>query len=677
MARALRSLFGALAGLGVACALLLPVTARAEDESGAAAAPESKGTPREEAALAALAERKLVRARELAENVLRDDPASFRGEYVLGVALHDAEGNVPLALRHFQQALARTTGPDGRALPGMRTWFGRILQRKISALSDLGRYDELLAALRDFRREFGDMGHSLDVWPLMKLGQLERARAAATRAIASGSRIEEAQARNGLCALDGYPACAKMLEVVRQAGLDQVGLALRNAAVSAQETGRYSEAEKLLLESTEYPEETTNPWRDLASLYATQGRLGEALDASRRMLAFSRLLPPRARQHGAAEDLVTAGQLLLLAGHAERAAAASDRALAAPDRAAHWSGSAQELTAEGQLLDRAVHRTLAEHEREVGAIAAWYEAPLHWWRALVHRMAAWLSGRRLQPLLEEGGLRPADPRVPLRPELAAPGWLLPDAVGLFGPGPTLALLADSRNRGPSADDNVPAALREAERLAVESEAHWLRGAYEECLASGARARAAMPAAEALWRARVALRMAQSALALGRRDEAWPLFDEVLAKDPGAFRRLGVALPVALATADGPADAAARRALASPRFTRDPGSPFRLAAQDRRLCLLAARGSVLACASDPGPRPEVAPGPPWDRTAAAPRVAFDPQDLPRPEQRLALAFVNAAFAPRVDLSQQDLSTLDGTPVAERGLDASQIDPLLGR
>lgn len=69
------------------------------------------------------------------------------------------------------------------------------------------------------------------------------------------------------------------------------GLALRNAAVSAIDVGRLEEAERLLLESTRHPSEEVNPWRDLAQLYASQGRLGEAVSAGAEMARLSRASP--------------------------------------------------------------------------------------------------------------------------------------------------------------------------------------------------------------------------------------------------------------------------------------------------------------------------------------------------------------------------------------------------
>ena len=636
------------------------------EQQEAEAQPEPRGTPQEEEAIQALRDARLVRARELAEAILSADPTSIRAEYALGVALQDGEGNIPLALHHYQEGLDRISLPSGWPRPDERLWHMRLLARKMSALSDLGRQKELLAATRLFREAYAPDAFAADVWPLMKLGRIDEARRAAKRAIASGEKMEEIIARNGLCAIDGYRACLEMLKAVR--GVDfELGLALRNVAVAALESGRYGDAERMLLESTEHPDENTNAWRDLATLFVAEGRLSEALDAARRMRDLSRRQPLRVRQHSGAEDLVAAGQLLLVAGRTESAARASGRALEAPDRAAHWSGSASEIMAEGELLDRAVGRTLAEEERENAALAPWRAAPVHWWRAAKHAAEAWLTGRRLQPLLESGGMRPADRVDHLRPELSAPFWLQPDAVALFGAGPTLALLEDVRRAGPIPDDPVPPKMRDASRLALETEARWLAGDYARCLAAGARARELLPPAEVLIRARIALRMAQSALAAGRKAEAWPYFAEVMDKDPGVLRRLGAALPVAPRAAAGLAADAAARALGTPRFARDAASPFALSGAGTRLCLTGIGGGVIACADDPGPLAERGGGPAGPPAPARADAAA----------RLAGALLKVAFAPRLDMSRQDLTSLDGSPVVERGIDAKDLDEIKDR
>jgi hypothetical protein len=303
---------------------------------------------------------------------------------------------------------------------------------------------------------------------------------------------------------------------------------------------------------------------------------------------------------------------------------------------------------------------------------------VHWWRASLHLARGWFSARRVQPLLLAGGLRTAGPSELSQPELSAPGWLLPDAVPLFGAGPTLALVADARRTAHAPDDPVPEPIYEAGRLALETEAYWLRGDHDGCLRTGGRAREAVPASEALLRARIALRMAESALALGRTAEAWPLYDEVMQRDPGALVRLGRALPIG--GADSGHDLggqAAQLAAGGPRFVRYPGSPFRVVAQGQEVCLTGTGGNLLSCVSDPGRRAAISRMLDDALQGSAYADPPDARDLDDPVRRTALHFVRSAFAPRLDLSQQDLSTLDGTPLAERGIDPSVLDGLVER
>ncbi|MBP7149570.1 MAG: hypothetical protein KBD01_18740 [Acidobacteria bacterium] len=613
--------------------------------------------PAERLALDAAREGKFVRARELAESVLGSDPRSAVGELVLAMALHEGEGNVPLAVRHYGRARALLETSDGTARPGLERWHRELLHREAWALSDMGRYDDLLAINRRIRELYDPTYHSADVWPLMKLGRVEEARRAVTRALASGDSFEEVVARNGLCALDGYPACTEMLRAVRGWGLSP-GLALRNVAVSAIEVGRYEEAERLLLESANHPSEETNPWRDLASLYAGQGRLGEASAAARAMIEFSRRLPARVRQHERAQGFVIAAEVLLLTGHADRALAAARRALAEPDRASHWSGSEEEINSEGWLLDRAIRRTAAERELEAARLSGVFAAPLHWWRALRHRVAAWLSGRKVLPLLLRGGLEEADELAhPEHPQVSAPPWLLIDAVDLLGPGPTLAHVARWRAVRGTSSSPVPRELREARATALETEAHWLAGDERRCLEAGGRARAALPAGEVLLRTRVAARMADAAWRSGQRARAWDLYAEVLERDPALLRRLGLALPVAPPPAGASLlEDAARRAARTPRFAVDRSSPFRIAAAGERLCLFGLHDAALACVA--GEVPGAGDGP----------YAGDPV------AGLADRLLRAAFAPRLELSQQDLTTLDGSAGAERELAPELLDLL---
>ncbi len=156
--------------------------------------------------------------------------------------------------------------------------------------------------------------------------------------------------------------------------------------------------------------------------------------------------------------------------------------------------------------------------------------------------------------------------------------------------------------------------------------------------------------------RIAARMGAAAWRRGRVDESANLFAEVLDRDPGALRRLGLALPAALRPGGDPTvGRAAGRALDSRRFELHPAAPFSVGDAGGRLCLYARGEVVLACAT------------PADASA----IEGCGDD---PAARLAAAFLDAAFAPRLEMSQQDLTTLDGTAVAERRVDPRALDLL---
>ena len=635
----------------LALALASPLSSLSEPPR--AVAPSTDGDESE--ALRAVQEGRFVRARELAEHTLAKNPRSAVGELVLGRALHDGEGNTPLALVHFRRALALTETPGGVARPGTERWHREALYHLMWASSDLGRFEQTLDYAARVRALYDPELHGLDVWPLMKLGREEEARAAAARALATGDPLEEVIGRNGLCALDGYPACVAVLEAVRRFDLP-AGLALRNAAVAAQDAGRFDEAERLLLESTRVADEEANPWRDLAALYAAEGRVGEAVAAARAMALAVRAAPRRVQQYTRAQALFTSSQVLLLAGHPDRALAAVGHALDEPDRAAHWSGSEEATIAESALLERVIRATLAELLEERADVCGWSAAFTARPAAAGQRLRAWYAGRRVVPVLLAGGLEATNESTAAAPQLAAPPWLQLDAVALLGPA-AVRPLVDRWLREPlEPPAGQPLELRAAYLAALGAEAVCLAGDDAGCIAEGASARARLPAAEVLLRVRLAARMASAAWRLGQAGEAAALFEEVLDHDPGVLRRLGLALPARLRPGGDPAiRRAAGRALGSARFENDGVAPFSVGDAGGRLCLLARGEAVLACAT------------PAD--AAAIEGCGDD-----PAAKLAAALLDAAFAPRLEMSQQDLTTLDGTAVAERRVDPRALELL---
>ncbi len=655
--------------------MLRPLTALALTLAALAAtgAQRAEPTPTEhphEKLLRALDDGRYVRARELATALVREDPRSVVGHFGLGVALHEGEGNLALALRHTREA--RSLLERGLPVPGDRgSWHEHLLFRELQGVADLGLHEEVLAVSRRIRALYHPDMHNADFWPLMKLGRIDEARAKAQIGISSDNVFEKVRAYNLLCALDGYPACKALLNAVRELE-HPPGLALRNFGISAVEVGRFDEAERVLQEAVLRPSPATNPWRDLANLYLLEGRLNSAAEAARSMVERGRKMSRRESQYSRAEELTTSAMVLYLAGLPERALRATGAALAAPDRDARWSGSREEIVAETILLHRSLERTLAERAAEAASVLSLGDALSLRTRAIGLRLRAWRTGRRVLPLLLDGGLRPQDTAEQLEePTLEGNSWLLLDAVELFGPGATRALVSERLAAPPAPDRSpTPETIRAAYLNAYETEARFLSGDAEGAAELAIETRAALPPGEVLLRARLAARAADALHRLGRDDEAYPLYQEVLLRDPGMLRRLGQALPIAPAPrGDSLVEQAARLVANSARFTETAGSPFAFGRVADRLCLVTRSGTQLGCATMPVQRE------PEERERAD-DVTWLPKayDIEDPVRRLALSFLEEFFKPRITLMEADLNSLDGSPADSRGLDKRAIDLL---
>jgi hypothetical protein len=154
----------------------------------------------------------------------------------------------------------------------------------------------------------------------------------------------------------------------------------------------------------------------------------------------------------------------------------------------------------------------------------------------------------------------------------------------------------------------------------------------------------LPQSEALLRARVAALHGDAARREGDLARSVAAYDLVLQRDPGAIRRLGLALPVVLTAGGGElAERAAAELRDSPRLVEEDQG-FRVevtvSGESGRACLLGGSGERIACGR------------------VEPRAG---EDLDGRARRLAQAFHEAVFSARVPLSQTDLRSLDGSPL----------------
>jgi tetratricopeptide (TPR) repeat protein len=619
---------------------------------------ESHGFPISEAdlpavaVLSALEYGRPVRARELAEAYLAEEPESPSAHYALAEVLRTAEGHYARALHHFERSVALFEDRYSQHDPDSPwQWHLKALLGSADTLIGMGRYDRALEIFDQLEKRYtGDwrVGRS---WPLALSGRHGEARRLSEELLdESDDPAARRQAWTTLCVLWGeardpeesFKSCmAALREKGMEDSLDPIHQT--NAAESALGVLRVDEAERLLLDATRNFQRHTlaSPWADLVLLYVDQGRTGEAVSAVRRMVAWREAQSPEARVHLWTYLDMSAATLLLASGRPVEATRLTQRALERPDRDGRNSAATRDLAAAVALLDHAAQRAAAEVRAEEASAAPFPAALGLWIDSFRYRARAWLSGRRTLALVSDGRLLSS--RIQARPPGFArvPEWIEPDLVPLLGAGVTAEALATARAERLVDDANGYPQVFEAEIA-------WRDGRVREARRHADDAWERLPRTEVLLRARVAAIGADVATSEGDTAASLDRFDRVFQLDPGTLRRLGVSLPTSIEAGEGRVAAeAARRLRRSPRFSAEEyGFVLHVEGRDESgsVCLEGARGTLHACVS------------------ATLRAGETSEALGR---RLALDLQREAFAPRVDLTQADLRSLDGSPINASG------------
>lgn len=596
----------------------------------------------------AMRDGRFIRARELAQEILREDPQSIQGHVMLGAVLYRVEGSLALGRWHLENARELFEDRYGQ-YPGEESpyfWHHLTLAYLGELLGEMGLDEERLRLLDERDLIYG-WQPAERAWPLMRLARYDEAVAAAEAGLLMRDNENQvSSARVAHCAIaaellnreGGYRACIEALDAHgREPGSDPIFYS--NAAEAALALVRLDEAENLYLGATRLfmRESPANPWTELMNLYVAEARLPEARDAMRKMFEWrDRQLGSVDVQTRSANDMAS-GLFLLAAGRPEAAAQVSRRSLDRPDRRGRLSFDPDSREGAAALLDTVASRSAAERAWERASVANFRDA----WRArffaLGHELRAWRSGRRAAALLAEER-RLVHTVLPYAPgSLVISEWIQPNIVDIMGPGVVLAALSAAEQSEPQ-----PFPDGEGYRAAMEAEARAALGDRARARALAERALVMLPRAEVLLRAHVAARAGQVAADDGDLERSLGLFDRAMQYDPGIVRRLRIALPTRFdAGESGVARYAASLLRDSPRFS-PANSGFKLQTRgsdtSARACLLGPADSLLACA---------------EITA---RAGEDEEALAR---RLADELHERAFAPRVDLTQSDLNSLEGS------------------
>lgn len=614
-------------------------------------AEEFGGTELERAAFCAQAgghglgsERGFISARNLADRALRENPSSFRAQFVLGVVQHQGEAQLAKSLFHLERAeqlLIEGFGDSPPVTSPVWRVFYKVMLELIYVHGEMDHHEEKIRYVDLMRDRLGVDVSPFKAWPLLKLKRFQEARAIAEASTVSQDLFFRAVGLTALCAVESelrnrqeaYEACTAAAEVASSP--EDGAIELSNAAAAASEVFKFDEAERLYLEAAKKPiDGSVNPWGRLVRLYLRQGRFAEAISAWREMRDYRKGRLKYLEQQDQTDAELIGAAVLIISGRSRDALAITERTVARPDRQGTSSAQAEQNEAGAALMDRAVKLDVARQLEEEASTAELWDAIKLRAQAVQLRFEAWVVGRRAAEVLadEERLVTSLRPECPGSIEL--PEFLDGDVVQVVGPGVALAAIEQGRK-----EETLPPELADQIFKAFEAEAYSLRGDHRAALEHAEWVLQHIAPTEALLFARSAAIAASSAMELGRYDKAMQHYTEVLAKDPGVLRRLGYTLPVVLeAGGDSPEVARALELLEdSPLFVQEPWG-FRLVVGADSAALLLEDGTEVFSVAIPAAKSGDADG-----------VA----------RRIARAVHRELLVPEVDITQADIRSLDGS------------------
>lgn len=550
-----------------------------------------------------------VRARELAQNWLAQEPESPGAHFALAEVLSRVEGNLPRALYHLNQAEALTNYTSlGRALESGNLEWHYLTLNQLSYLHQLiGNQEEALLYLDRIRDIYGQDTESFRGWPLIKLKRYDEARASAEHVLAnSNDRFQRSRAWNTLCAveladlrpLDSLAACENAMSEDENSSLLENATSsdtvhLLNASEVSLSLLRFDEAERYLDVAMRFlnADSVGNPWVYGLYIYMNQGRFDEAREALDNMLIWRNNQTPMVTVMNRAEHLMVSAMFLLLSGYPEDAARLTRSALNQPDRTGSYSADEAQKDSVAALVNRSAQLTAYQMKREEIASMGWWESIPHRIEARLLRFHAWRSGRQAASLFADRDtlMNRLRPYAPL--DVHIPEWVEPDMVAILGPGMLEQLLDETREAGAfSLNDGY----YHAWRVEILHE----RGRDEALIESARLALATLPAEEVLLRTRISAHLAEAAWRQGDRVLALEHYEAAVRQDPSILRRLGARLPVRIDSDNSAFASSLQRPLQrSPRFrVGDQGLIIEVqdAGGRARICLRSRDGDSLSC-----------------------------------------------------------------------------------
>lgn len=543
-------------------------------------------------------------AREAGEDLLERDEGSFVALYVLGLAHHFGEGNLPRAAWYLEQCLEVFYDEEGDDPDSdVALWEAHALVALAKTYSQLGRSEEAIEKYREHDRKFpGEVQEKIStVWPLMQMRRFDEALKVAHSILRDASTTpgDRAVALNGYVAVlfergDRQEAHKWALELTTEFPDSPTFWA--NASETARGLMKLEQSERLSLESAKRGvADFAQPFVDLAEVRIRRGRLSEAYAALRSDRAYRQQRPAYLEQQGAAAARRTLAELMLINNDPEGALKLTERAVVQPDRSGGKSRDIRQDLATSALLER---RAQLDRAAQIGEHADLLGGPRLVMRASALRLRAeaWASRNRSQSILHDNELLIGMIAVGGPRGVALSTWLVPELIDIVGPG--IFYNAVRRARRFEREDRLTpyfsAFAAEAERALGHDDA-----AVEMAEAALDR----LPDQEIMLRLRLEAVIAETEMDHDL-DRSLERLERIMATDPTLLRRLDIPLPLRE-----PPDEASRQVfellLGTDRYAeREDG--FMPLVDGEQTCLVAPSGARGKCVTDKGAEEDVSP-----------------------------------------------------------------------
>ena len=596
----------------------------------------------------ALSLKQTVKARELAQQWVREKPDLAAAQFAFSEILFTIEGNMPRALYHLNKAEELTGFSSlAEALSSSDYQWHYLTLSQLSYVHQLmGDQLKSLAYLDLISDVYGQDVESFKGWPLIKLKDFDGARASANKVLESDtSDRAKARAWNTLCAadlaslapIDSMTACERAIGEDDSNGSSDT-VYLSNAAEVSLSLLRIDEAEAYLDKATRYlnPESVADPWIYKLYLTMNQGRFDEARTALDRMLVWREQQEPIVSTMNRAEHFLVSANFLLLAGYSQDAIKLTATALNQPDRNGSYSADDSQKDSYAALVNMMSNRAEYQVLLENRATLNWRESFDSLITAFSLQLAAWRAERRAAALFAnldvlQNRLRPYAPL-----DVHIPEWVEPEIVKLIGTGVMSNILDQALSNGAFQ-------LNKGYYHAYRTEISSLDNNTQATLSAGQQALALLPQQEVLLRARVTARVAEAAFDASNIDEAVKMYEIAYQQDPSILRRLETSLPVKIVADESLfSDLTKSFLVKSPRF-REVDSGLILEIKSTPLlsiCLKSRSGNPLSCYTS---------------------TASENQDNRRNAQEMTRQFHTQAFGLGFDISKAQRSTLLGSSV----------------